>query len=367
MSKIRGVILLDGADCTGKTTLAGNIAKRATDLGAQPIICHLGKPAPGTCWEEHKTALCDYLDKAFRLDMLVIADRHFLSEAVYGCSYRTGSEYPYAARHVDRLLHRFRALRVICAPPVGFVVENHAKMKQVRREEYDSGMDIVAQRYLDLWHGAKSGHVTHGTSTHLWHYNSHEDYIQQLTRAGGVADKLGWYHYDVTTQGENNSQYYVDYLLDELQTEQEVISEYLLAPDLRRFTGYPTPQSVLLVGDRIKSENPLHVPFLSNSNSSVYLAETLHKLHADESRVVIANVHDKGGTETIKDLNAYCGRTIVMGREAEKTLLNMRLSFDARVRHPQHARRFSHNDDSYEREMRIAFHGMAGVFPWRAA
>ena len=365
MSKLRGIILIDGPDCSGKSTLAEHIKTTAEKLGSKAVVRHLGKPEPGTCWGLHKAALCAYVKEAFTEDTLVIADRHFLSEAIYGVSYREGSEYPFAARHVDRLLHRFRALRVICAPSVEFVVETHAKMKKLRVEAYDTGMGAIAQRYLDLWHGAldASGNPNVGST---WSYKGHQDYVQQLTADGGVADRNGWYHYNVETHGQALTSY-VKALLDELESEQELIQPGLLDLDHWRFTGFPSQQSVLLVGDKIKSANLTHTPFLSNSNSSEYLASVLHKLHADESRVVVANINDEHGPETVNRLSRLCGRTIALGREAEKTLQLTGIRYHAKVRHPQHARRFSRYDQTYEQELRVAFAGMADVKSWREA
>ncbi len=354
----RGIILLDGADACGKTTLAGAIAKRAAKLGATPVIRHLGKPDPGTCWEEHRTAILNYVSEAFSENKLVIADRHFLSESIYGCVYRTGSEYPFGARHVDRLLHRFRALRVICAPPVDIVVESHAKMKAVRFEEYDSGMDKVAQRYLDLWNGATSASTKSGP----WDYRWRDDYIQSLTISGGVADRLGWYHYDFNTQGRGSDvDTYARYLLQELASEQDLIPQQLLDVNEWHFTGFPSKSSVLLVGDRISDDNGIKIPFFANSGSSDYLVRTLHGIGADEARVVIVNINDPGGEETTRELAKMCGRTIVMGREAEKTMLKCGIHYDTQIRHPQHARRFTFHDDRYYYEMKMAFNGMAGA------
>jgi hypothetical protein len=357
MSKIRGIILLDGADCCGKTTLAGIIKERAAAQGADAVIRHLGKPEPGTCWDVHRAALISYIREAFIEGKLVIADRHFLSETIYGTVYRTGSEYPYAARHVDRLLHRFRALRVVCAPPPAWVKAKHAELRKVRREEYESKMDLIAARYLDLWQGGTCG-MADGM---VWNYNGKHDYIEQLTEQGGVHDMLGWYHYDVTHHGKE-ADTYARFLLHELETEQELIPEELLNPDEWAFTGFPHPEAVLLVGDQVSAENELRVPFLANSGCTLYLAHALNKIRADEGRVVIANINDEGGTRTVRELAGMCGLTIALGREAEKTLLHCGIPFDARVRHPQHARRFNYNDDTYAEELRVAFGGFAGVY-----
>lgn len=349
---IHGIILLDGADGAGKTTLAEKIKERAEKLGADAVVHHLGKPARGRCWQEHSDALTLYIKEAFLENKLVIADRHFLSEAIYGTVYRDGSEYPYAARHFDRLMHRFRCLRVICAPPVEHVVETHARLKGERHEEYDDKMDEVAHRYLDLWNGA----VFNEDDKKINYYYSDDDYISQLTYRGGVNDKIGWYHYDVTEHGKDMD-LYARFLLHELETEQNLIDGHLLDPETWCFTGYPQLASALLVGDRLSAPNPLGVPFYANHACSEYLAKTLQHVVVDESRLVIANINDESGARTVAALQERCGRTIVMGREAEREMLRLGMTFDARIRHPQHPRRFNYKDKTYAKELIAALAG----------
>ena len=352
---MRGIIILDGSDGAGKTTLANAIKERVETMGHKAIVCHQGKPAPGTCWDTHSSALLDYIEEAFTKNTVVIGDRHFLSESIYGRVYRTGSEYPFGARHVDRLLERFRALRVVCAPSVKYITTTHARLKNERVEEYDSGMNKIALAYLDLWNGAL---VKSGTADE--YSKDTNDYLVQLMVNGGAADRNGWCHYDVETHGQDLKTY-VAYLLHELNEQQSLIPENLLDPTLWHFTGFPHDQAVLLVGDRVSAENRFNIPFYSNKGSSLYLAKTLHKLNADEARIVIANVNDPDGLETVSDLAAMCGRVVVLGREAERAMQKQGIKYHARIRHPQHARRFSFHDNAYMVELGAALDGWAGV------
>lgn len=350
--KTGGIIILDGPDGAGKTTLARAIMKQAEKIGYEPIYKHLSKPIDA--WGEHRDALLEYINAAHSPSgrpVLIVADRHFISEAVYGHVYRQGSEYPYAARHVDRLLHRFGALRVVCAPPVDYVTSTHEKLKQTREEMYDKGMDLVARMYHDLWHGSSDASAD---------YSPMGDYVQQLIFEGGVADKCGWYHYDVTTDGKDMPAY-CDELLSELKAQTGLVSMFNDA-SMKNLTGWPRKQSVLLVGDKISDQDSLGVPFLSNSNSSLYLAKTLQKIHADESRVCMVNINDPLGEAAVRSAAHYCGRIVVMGRMAEQGMEIAKVKYDARVRHPQHASRFSHRDNTYAHELREAFSGMAGTY-----
>lgn len=347
---MRGLIILDGPDGAGKTTLAEAIHAQCLKNKQRSSIHHLTKPQSGKAWEEHRDALLKYLHEAYTQDTVVIADRHFMSECIYGRHYREGSEYPHAARHVDRILHRFRALRVICAPPVEYIKKTYARLRRERVEMYDGGMEAIAKRYLDLWTGSSSSD-----------YATPNDYIEQLTHAGGVYRFMGWYHYDVTSHPMDKVHLFADELLSELEDEQFLLNEQLYDFEVHRFTGFPHDRAVLLVGDRVNEDNLLHIPFFSNQGSSVYLAEQLSRLNVDESRVVMVNANDPAGESTVRLLTELCGRTIVLGRLAERTMLQRRIHFDASIRHPQAARRFSYHDHSYGKELKQALRGWASL------
>ena len=350
---MRGIIILDGPDGAGKTTLADSIKSRALALGSKAVVHHLGAPEEGTAWRLHLDAIIAYIQEAFDQDTVVIADRHFMSEGIYGDVYRKGSEYPIAMRHIDRLLHRFRALRVICAPPVEHVKETFERLKGEREEMYNDSMDKIATRYLHLW-------SAHPNPTSL----PGKDYLQQLAFNGGTYDTAGWYHYDVTTHGKDLREY-SSFLLHELDEEQDLLPEDLLDIHKWNFTGFPHEHAVLLVGDKMSSKNALNIPFLSNEASSLFLARTLQTICADESKIVMANVNDLGGTSTVRGLSELCGRVIVLGREAERTMRQYGLPYHACVRHPQHASRFNHHDSSYAWELYDAMSKMASVKePW---
>lgn len=332
-----GIIILDGPDGSGKTTLARHLCATVKDA----VYVHLSAPARGQAWQEHRAALLRIIAE-YRQGRLVVVDRHFLSEAVYGAVYRGGSEYPFAARHVDRLLYRFGALRVVCCPPVEHVVQTHARLMKERGEMYADRMDKVAKLYLALWEGRPGSDVL--------------NYLDHLIVAGGVNDQLGWAKYDVTMDGVDLPKTGERFLTELAQLAATVPCIYDTTDNL---TGWARKQAVLLVGDRCS--NSEEWPFLSNAGSSLYLATVLNRLGADEARVCMINANGPGGEKLLRQKQVRCGRTVAMGREAERALELFRIPYHAKVRHPQHAARFSRNDNSYELELGAAMAGMAGV------
>lgn len=342
---MQGIIILDGADGTGKTTLA----KKLCDKIANSSYVHLSKPHPGHAWDEHKIAIINAI-KAYRSGKFVVIDRHFLSEAIYGKIYRNGSEYPFAARHVDRLLYRFGAMRVITTAPVNYVIETHKKLVAEREEMYTDRMGEIAQLYIDIWNGGDQSYIeASGAET--------KGYMEQLIASGGVGDKIGWTNYDVTTDGTRLDKY-ADKLLNEAQNLQRCVPIFYEEAD--NLTGWPRKQSIALVGDKVNTGD-YDWPFLTNHGSSLYLAKTLNELRADESRICMLNINGPYGLEIMKQVKLACGRVIVLGKEAERRLEQAKISYDAKVRHPLHASRFTNSDNSYSNELRKAFAGFAGV------
>lgn len=336
----RGIIVLDGPDAAGKTTLANHLCKQLKNAE----YLHLSAPVKGQAWNEHRAALLGFI-RTLRAGKIAVVDRHFLSEAVYGAVYRDGSEYPYAARHVDRLLYRFGAIRVLCIPPTEHVVKEHRRMMGVRAEMYDDRMDEISNMYRNLWTGRPNPEKMPTTN-----------YFDHLVLSGGVADRIGWVKYDVTVDGDDLNKY-GEFLRAELIRTKELIPNFY--EDSDNMTGWARKQSVLLVGDQCSNDE--HWPFLSNAGSSLYLAKILNQLGADEAKVCMVNANGPGGEKLLRVAQIACGRVIALGREAERKLELGRITYHAKVRHPQHAARFTQKDNSYADELRMAFGGMAGV------
>jgi hypothetical protein len=216
---------------------------------------------------------------------------------------------------------------------------------------YAEGMDGIAKRYQDLWLGLPSQGKEADTKF------AQRGYIESLSVAGGVADKIGWEGYDVTTDGTNLDQY-TDRVASRLSALRKLLANFNEETD--NWSGWARRQSVLLVGDK-SSNDTSHWPFLANSGSSLYLARVLNQLGADESRVCMVNASGPNAQDLLMRGRIHCGRVIAMGKSAEQALEREHIAYDARVRHPQHARRFTANDSSFEVELREAFNGMAGV------
>ena len=87
----------------------------------------------------------------------------------------------------------------------------------------------------------------------------------------------------------------------------------------------------------------------------------LHKLNVDESQLCVCN--SSGFRSKTNDNEALAGaattakRVVALGRAAETKLQQLGLPLHVAVRHPQHARRFTHHNESYTDELGRAIYG----------
>jgi hypothetical protein len=197
-------------------------------------------------------------------DSVVIIDRHFLSEIVYGNVYRKGSEYPFTAMYMEILLDRFRALKVICCPPVKEVVNVHAEMQKVRVETYTDKMDQVAKTFLQIWRGqideesVSQSLEIQKPVTPVVSYN----YLFNVINGNGVQDDQLWHLYDYT---KNTAEIFAFDLLQKLEHQQEY---YNGDDEDAHFTGTASRLSTLFVTRSSNYAKGLHIPFFDNKDES---------------------------------------------------------------------------------------------------
>jgi len=171
----RGVIVLEGPDACGKTTLSKTILERH---GGRYI--HLR-------YQKDKTQLYNFgaLRRALRFcqDQLVVIDRHWLSEEIYSAVYRNGDCDDGGARFSYGVLKALGAVYVMCLPSVESCVARHAAMHQTGRELYEADNRIgqVAEYYHRcLWGSSPS------SSCNTWPTKL---FIDELAKTGGLVKR----------------------------------------------------------------------------------------------------------------------------------------------------------------------------------
>jgi thymidylate kinase len=138
------ILVFEGADSSGKTTLAKAIIER------YPSTRYFhGLPYIGWVEEAHRAML----HAAMNYDNLVIIDRHWISEYVYGPIFRGKIAYSDdVAKEFDLMIRSF-GMYILCVP--SNVREHERRFQRERankKEMFDSSVE-VAMAYRHLAYG----------------------------------------------------------------------------------------------------------------------------------------------------------------------------------------------------------------------
>lgn len=332
------IIIIEGPDAVGKTTLARALQRLA------PNSLYMHNRYHRDVWPYHAATL----RRAVRHARLapVIIDRHWPSECAYGAAFRDGPATRYNERALYRVLERYGACYVLAAPQPDVTVKLHERQKGLRPELF-SNIGHVARIYRSLYDGLGTGGATVGLS-----------YLDQLRR-NGVHGRSNWTLYDLTAHpGESGTMDFAAWTLAWARACLENAWKPGLGPSWN-LSGTVRPGNCLLVGDQVSDrEGAAPWPFFAPNGSSRYLSKVLGDLWLDEDRLAIMNAYPLTSTaeehELIRQAVQTCGRVVALGRRAAEQLGELGIIVNHTVRHPQHARRFTHHDRSYEDELERA-------------
>lgn len=141
---MRGIIVLDGPDGSGKTTLAQHFVEK---YGARYL--HASYRFKQRMFDYH-TALIHRAGKLAR-DHLVIVDRWWMSEICYGNAYRNGTKWPLYWRMMQRVLLKYSGVYVYCLPADSRKhLETFDDLKSSRPEMFKDQLPVVIE-YHKLW------------------------------------------------------------------------------------------------------------------------------------------------------------------------------------------------------------------------
>jgi hypothetical protein len=302
MTKLKHMLIFEGPDCGGKSTLMRELNVR---LG-MPHEVHSG-PFPRIT-NKHLPRL--YLESMFPLLMgydNLAMDRSWLSEPIYGAAFRKGEDRvgTINRRHLERIAMRHGAVVVLCMPPWERVKEQWLARK---------GADSDAE-YLDR--------------------------IEQLESVYDMYDKtlplvtdLPIVRYDYTKHGK---------------AQQQLLAEIVrVAMPLHRLATNTVGNlnaPVILIGDKpsghTDNDTVLQYPFcsFSGTGTSRWLTAELIKAEIPERSLLWGNADD--GVWWLRD---HYDRTVfAMGDNAAKTLENAGIPH-VQVDHPQYHRRFKSSE-----------------------
>lgn len=331
------IIILEGPDGAGKTTLGQHMAKQLNGT-----YLHLSYRWPNHMFEYHTAAIRWAIRKSHKQP--VIIDRWWPSEALYAAEYRGGSKWPQMGRMLDRVARKHGAVYVYCLPTD--LVQYRArfdKLKEERAEMYDNTVG-VAQRYLDLWDGK--------------HIEDTGNYADLLARTGGVKNRRDHIYYSIEMYG-----HCMDYFTDLVARRSALLvcsqmPNSITQPNL---LGHLEDAQYLFVGERVNPKfNNLYWPWFDYGNSSLYMAEALHGVPAREELFMWANVLDHDGTKNtmIKEVVEKKPelKVIAVGKVALTHLVKDGIEVFEHVKHPSFVKRFEGGVDKMREILRHAIH-----------
>lgn len=302
------IIVLEGPDASGKTTLA----KKIVELSGGKYL-HLTY--------RFKDRMFDYHTAAFELALrwsqtqTVVIDRWWPSEKIYADVFRHGSRWPLGGRILDRVALRYGVTYVFCIPSDK---EKHLarfeEMRSTGREMYDTLGDLRA------------------------HY---------MILASKMSKRDDVFAYDIETHGK----FYEEYAMTIYQNAVDRTYGLPLAclhHKTRIFAGNPFAP-IVLVGDKSNPKTRREVwPFFEYGNSSLWLTEKLEALGLPEDQLLWVNATTDSLelAFAIHDIINFAPRKaiIAMGNNAKKALRGLGIEYTDVIYHPQYYKRFMKDD-----------------------
>ena len=336
-----GLVILDGPDACGKTTLAKELLK-GDMTGYVHLTYDKNWADPNlTLWKLQWTSL---VKAAIRLGQgkLTVIDRHWMSEQIYARVYRQGSSLTAECRMWDRVVQRLCGVYVICAPQVESATRRHAKMHDERSEMYEPSPSIqeIARKYLLLYFGNDG--------------NCDNDYAGFLSRSGGLQLRDDCCHYDLDHDG-NRLDWVVKTIME--RVEKRIRTQYppALTYTYGNYLGHPSNAKYLFVGERINPNKRGPWPFVDYGASSATLSNALHRLDFDETTALWTNAF--ADDQHAKLLSRLYPRLRVFAfGEAASIYLEENDVQHSRIVHPAFAKRFGKTDD-LETQLKVAMQG----------
>lgn len=263
------IIVLEGADCSGKTTLAKRMVQKW-----DASYLHATYRWPDCMFTYHAAIL----ERALKLAKKgpVIIDRWWPSELIYSDVFRNGSKWPLIGRQMDRLALKYGILYVNCIPSdTDWQERQFSERKGAGGELYDSNR-AVAEQYRE--HAAAMAH-------------RHDQMI-----------------YDVCKNGKQ-----LDFFIDSVEERAGFVLNLQLKewrdPDMRDWSGNShKPKYLFVTGKQVPFGRHHMGPFFGHEYASFFLTNALQMSRIPEEDIAwfaaidhegkqwpqaLAGIHDK--------------------------------------------------------------------------
>jgi chloramphenicol 3-O-phosphotransferase len=334
MTNVCGIVVLEGANATGKTTVANELQRRH-----DAVIFHQTYRFKHNIFAYHQAVLKRALQLA--KNRLVVLDRLWMSEAVYAEIYRGGTPWPHQGRVVDRVLQRACAIQVMCVDGSDEELLSRYRKTRANRTDVDAQNNLVANKLYRT--------VLYGTERERKTYLDDLAALATVVPAAWRDDIIEHNTYEGSIE---QTCYTIERKLQELQSTQldDAVSNDNFLGRIHSRTRF------LFCGDVPNAKHRWTWPFFEYRDSSLWLAKQFHALNFDESTAIWTNVNDSS-RNTIQQLVVQQAplmsriQVVALGKAAEKTLMSYGIC-SVTVPHPQHGRRFASNGKSFQDAIR---------------
>lgn len=354
---LKGLVILDGPDATGKTTLA----RRFCELYNAHYI-HLTRRWVNNMFEYNTAALHHAIGLAEH--QLVVIDRLWMSELVYSEAFHGGTKYPHMGRLIHRVVQKHAGIYIMCLDSDINVNRKRFSTMQGKRQEMYASNDMVHMYFNDLYHGIKDC----GLDEMDREYFPGRDYMSDIVMGGGLKSWPMVVRYELEKDGQDMPKFCENIVQRVIKRRADQIV-YALGAHNHNFSGYAYEAKHLMIGDRLSTTKYRKIgwPFHFYSNSSLFLAESMSRMGLNENDFCWTNINERLGdelvvlaTKEILDLNP-----ITLGKEAEQRYCSIawHLPFHRFISHPQWYRRFHTNDRLMELDIRKALAYFSGFGP----
>ena len=317
------IIVLDGPDAVGKTTIAKEFMRKFPNTK----YIHNGYRWKDKIFDYH-TAVMKLASK-WAMTHNVIIDRWWPSEACYASVYRNTSAWPLQGRFHERLALKYGVIYLLCLPDQN-TLDRHTEMKKVRDEMYEN-IEALCDLYYKLYYGDLN-HKDKG------------NYIDKLILSGGVKDIPYYIPYTIERWGSHLDTF-LDLVMHVATEMRESQFQDALSPFEHNVLGHSKFAKYMFVGDRVNPKyRDIFWPFFEYGNSSLYFTEALNDLWIKERDYMWTNAYDKDGKIDLKyaELAKERGINIIaLGKSALNALKQKKIEPDEIMRHPSHYKRFN--------------------------
>lgn len=296
------IIVIEGTDGAGKTTLAENLVAKMWTLGVETEVIHAGPPESGlSVFEQYALPLLERREKITRRNYLLILDRWHLGELIYGPILRGKCALePEQFTYLELLLESLGAVKIVV---------NTTDSAIRSRVGIHRGDPVTAEQAIDI----KELFLSLALNYPTWQVLAPETHETNEM----VTELLKW--------------------AAQANIVPRVLSQF------PGYVGSAIPNLLLVgdepsgwqVGDQIR---PAFFPDVKGSSSNYLLRSLL--AHVNTLNVGLCNAND--GTE-VKYLWRLLDRPMVvaLGKNASTTLHRLNIDHTV-VPHPQWVRRFHH-------------------------